>query len=207
MDLPHHHTIASFYLSLSDSQVKTILVSFELPMTHERRNSFVGTPTTRSSDTMGWQMLSDAFYRFVGQVYEESSEKGDAYLRSNVEVLAREFPVHLPIDFSNPSKELMAPFVRLLQHIPNTNAMFHLFSSKGINNPFRVLKSCIVQWALYPHLQEKGVELLRDILHHPDTIFSKQLSSQLSQWSTEETKIQTHLVTFLQRLEIPLVQK
>jgi hypothetical protein len=175
-------------------------------MTLERRNSFVGTPTTRTSDTMGWQMLTESFFKYVCGLYELSTEKGDKYLGSNLDLLSKQFPLNLPVDFSNPSKDLIVPLVRIVHHAPSIQTVHNILRSKGIRDPMEALQTMIIHWSLYSQLHENQAVSLRELLHDKKALFQEDMIPQLINWANS-SPIEPYIIEFLKQGNIPLLQK
>jgi hypothetical protein len=139
-------------------------------------------------------------------MYEHSTEKGDQYLASNTDLLSKQFPLNLPIDFSNPSKDFIVPLVRILQYAPSTKVVHHILQSKGIQDPMEALQTMIIHWSLYPQLQENQVVNFQALLQDKVFVSNNYTIPALLSWANSNPA-EPYIIEFLRKGNIPLLQK
>jgi hypothetical protein len=203
LEFNHGHGIEEFYHALSNTQIRSLLTSYELPVTLERRSSYVGTPSQRNTETLGWQILTDATLKYIASLYNESTLKGDTFLCSNQDVFQIQACIDISFDITHPNKQLLTPLVRIAQHISHPMGLIHILCSTGIQDPFHSLTECILQWALFDHIRPKGISLLVDMIQsNLMSHFQGKGIPELRQWvETIDDPIHQVLVDFFNQLD------
>ena len=216
VDANHH--IHQFYFSLSPKQIQSFLLWQFNVLSPSLQSPFTPTQQTSVVNYVEWESMAISLISFIGNAYAQDVDMAQKFMCASKSLLTMGYVSIInnleEVDFTS-DDFVIPPLVRLVHHssFPNESFIGILSTFKDLNLCQTALKAVLVHYALFKHMQQKGLTTLSNL---ENSCFINELIQPCTnlvdffkQWITSlnDSKVKSALLEFLELWINPLCSK